>query len=147
MKTLYESILDDEDVLINKAEKYSDFVTVYNLLKNNKSQKAADFLNKNFKVAQRGEWIKDTPLNKGKNIVLFYNKGAGIGIMKISNCKEGLKFSFPEFFGHQKNLINEFEKYYNMTYDNYKNWSKNLVKELNLEKDSSTINNSWILKI
>ena len=49
MKSLYESILDDEEVLIEKTIKSSLWTYVYELLKDKKENEAIKILNDKFK--------------------------------------------------------------------------------------------------
>ena len=148
-KKLQESILDDEEVLMNKAVEYSYWVAVYKLLKGKKEAEAAKILNDKFKPCKYGEWRKDTSLKRGVQIVTFYKDGAGIGPMMVSNVadKKQLKFGFFQFIGKADSLKKEFYNFYGVKYDDFiNNFRVNLIKELDLKKVPSVLD-EWIMEL
>ena len=145
-KKLQESILDDEEVLINKAIEDSYWADIYKLLKGKKEVEAAKILNEKFKPCKYGEWRKDTGPYRGEQVILFYKDGAGSGPMRISNVvdKEQLKFSFCDLA--DKITRNDFYKFYGVKYEDFRNnFRENLIKELGLKKASS-IRDNWIME-
>ena len=149
MKTLYESILDDEDVLVGRAIEDTYWTGIYKLLKGKKEVEAAKILNDKLKPCKYGEWRKDTSLNRGVQIVTFYKGGIGIGPMSISNVadKKQLKFSFFNFIGKADSLKKEFYNAYGVKYDDFiNNFRVNLIKELDLKKVPSVLD-EWIMEL
>jgi hypothetical protein len=145
-KKLQESILDDEEVLINKAIEDSYWAKVYELLKSKKEVEAAKILNDKLKPCKYGEWRKDTALFRGEQVVIFYKDGAGCGPMRISNVvgKEQLKFGFCDLAGNIAR--NDFYEFYGIKYDDFRNkFRENLIKELGLKKASS-VSDNWIME-
>lgn len=58
MKTLYESILDDEDSLINNVDKLANWhETVIEYVKKGKYETCAEWLDDNIKLFKNGHWI------------------------------------------------------------------------------------------
>ena len=151
-KKLQESILDDEEVLMNKAIEYSYWTDIYKLLKGKKEAEAAKLLNDKFKPCKYGEWRKDDALNIGEYMVTFYKRGAACGPMRISTVagKEQLRFSFCEFAfaGEAVYLKNDFYKYYGVKYEDFRNiFRENLIKELDLRKKPDPLYDDWIMEL
>lgn len=147
-KKLQESILDDEEVLMNKAVEDSYWADIYKLLKGKKEAEAAKILNNKLKPGKYGEWRKDTSLNRGEQVVNFYKDGAACGPMRISNIADEnqLKINFLELVGEAVYLKNDFYKHYGVKYDDFRNkFRSNLIKELGLKKDDSR-KDSWIME-
>lgn len=148
-KKLQESILDDEEVLMNKAVENSYWTKVYELLKSKKEVEAAKILNEKFRPCKYGEWRKDTSLNRGEYIVIFYKDGAACSPMRISNVagKKQLKFGFSNFVGIADYTQKDFYKFYGVKYDDFRNiFKENLIKELDLKKESHFYE-SWIMEL
>lgn len=148
-KKLQESILDDEEVLMNKAIEHLYWAKVYELLKSKKEVEAAKILNDKFKPCKYGEWRKDTSLNRGEYMVIFYKDGAGCGPMRISNVagKKQLKFGFFEFIGRADSIKKEFYNFYGVKYEDFiNNFRVNLIKELDLKKVPSVLD-EWIMEL
>ena len=150
MKTLNdyikESILDDEEVLINKAIEDSYWADIYKLLKGKKEAEAAKILNEKFKPCKYGEWRKDIAIYRGEQVIKFYKDGAGCSPMRISNVagKEQLKFGFCDLAGNLAR--NDFYEFYGVKYEDFRNnFRENLIKELGLKKASS-IRDNWIME-
>lgn len=82
MKTLYESILDDEDVLVNKAIDYSKnpFVAIYNLFKNENDWKVASnkYHSKVDKIIKSSlsDWLPKVVIDNLK--IRYYDQSLGI---------------------------------------------------------------------
>lgn len=150
-KKLQESILDDEEVLMNKAVEYSYWTKVYELLKSKKEAEAAKILNEKLKPCKYGEWRKDTTLHRGEQVICFYKDGAGCGPMRISNVvgKEQLKFKFVffDFVGKTAYLEKDFYNFYGVKYNDFRNnFRENLIKELDLKKAPSVLD-EWIMEL
>lgn len=148
-KKLQESILDDEEVLMNKAIEHLYWTKVYELLKSKKEVEAAKILNDKFKPCKYGEWRKDTSLNRGEQVISFYKDGAGCGPMRISNVanKKQLKFSFADFVGKLDDLKKDFYNFYGVKYDDFRNnFRVNLIKELDLKQVSGPLD-EWIMEL
>lgn len=148
-KKLQESILDDEEILMNKAVEDSYWANIYKLLKGKKEAEAAKILNDKLKPCKYGEWRKNTALHRGEYMVTFYKDGAGCGLMRISNVigKEQLKFGFLELVGEAVYLKNDFYKHYGVKYEDFRNkFRTNLIKELGLKKDDSR-KDEWIMEL
>jgi hypothetical protein len=148
-KKLQESILDDEEVLINNAVEYSYWAAVYKLLKSKKETEAAKILNDKFRPCKYGEWKKDTDVNRGEYMVAFYGRDAGYSSMRISSVasKEQLRFDFQEIFSNSNSIKNDFYKCFGVKYDDFRNsFRVNLIKELDLKKDDSLCDD-WIMEL
>lgn len=148
-KKLQESILDDEEVLINKAIDHSYWTKVYELLKSKKEVEAAKILNEKFRPCKYGEWRKDTSLNRGEYMVIFYKDGAACSPMRISNVanKKQLKFGFSNFVGIADYTQKDFYKFYGVKYEDFRNiFKENLIKELDLKKESNFYE-SWVMEL
>jgi hypothetical protein len=150
MKTLNdyirESLLDDEEVLINKAIEDSYWADIYKLLKGKKEAEAAKILNDKLKPCKYGEWKKDIAIYRGEQVIKFYKNDAGSSPMRISNVagKEQLKFSFCDLYGDLAQ--NDFYEFYGVKYKDFRNkFRENLIKELGLKKASS-VSDNWIME-
>ena len=153
MKTLNdyirESILDDEEELINKAIEDSYWATIYKLLKSKKETEAAKILNNKFKPCKYGGWRKDTDVYRSEHMVTFYSGGIGSGPIRISSVtgKKQLRFVFQEFFSKSNSIKIDFYKYYGIKYDDFRNnFRVNLIKQLDLKKDDS-LGDEWIMEL
>ena len=150
-KKLQESILDDEEVLMNNAIENSYWAKVYELLKSKKEVEAAKILNEKFRPCKYGKWRKDISLNRGEQVISFYKDGAGCGPMKISNVagKEQLKFKFVffDFVGETAYLEKDFYNFYGVKYNDFRNnFRENLIKELDLKKVPSVFD-EWEMEL
>ena len=84
MKTLYESILDDEDILVSKSIKDSQnpFILLYKLFEGENNWKDASF--KHYTKAEKivkdclGNWLPKVVLENLK--IRFYDDGLGITV-------------------------------------------------------------------
>lgn len=153
MKTLYESILDDEEELIEKSIKVSFWTSIYELLKDKKENEAIKILNNKFKPLKSGQWFKWGSINGVENVLIFHNQYAACHAMLISNVrdKRQLKFRFYEAIFHNDARINfikkDFYKSYKISYDDFKNKIEpNLIKELDLKKVDSILD-EWIMEL
>ena len=157
MKTLNEyikeSILDDEEKLIERSIKDSLWTPVYELLRDKKEKEAIKILNNKFKPLKSGEWLKWGSINGVENILTFHKQGAACNAMKICNVrdKRQLKFSFYNIITREEDKIDaikkDFYKSYKISYDDYKNKFKpNLIKELDLKKADSFFD-EWVMEL
>lgn len=153
MKTLYESILDDEEELIKKSIKNSFWVLIYELLKDKKENEAIKFLNSKFKPFKSGEWFKWGSVNGVENILTFQKQGATCNTMLISNVrdKRQLKFRFYNLITYDDvradNIKKDFYKSYKISYDDFENKFKpNLIKELDLKRTDKLFD-EWIMEL
>ena len=141
MRTLYESILDDEDVLIQKAKEFNWFKILESLLDNDSTEKEIlNFLNSKtvvdnikpmFKNFKDMEWIyyKTSFSRRVKlhNINETENYGGSTNIMTLS---VNLKTPGQRFRAHIANPESYFPKTSrdNMNLDKFKKWKKQLNK-------------------
>lgn len=153
MKHLYESILDDEEELIERSIKDSLWSPIYELLRDKKENEAIKILNSKFKPFKSGEWLKYGSVNGVENILTFHKQGAMCNVMLISNVrdKRQLKFSFYKLISHDDvrtdTIKKDFYKSYKISYDDFKNKFKpNLIKELDLKKADSFFD-EWIMEL
>lgn len=153
MKSLYESILDDEEKLIERSIKDSLWAPIYELLKDKKENEAIKILNNKFKPFKSGEWLKYGSVNGVENILTFHKQGAVCNAMLISNVrdKRQLKFSFYKLISHDDirtdSIKKDFYKSYKISYDDFKNKFKpNLIKELDL-KQVDALFDEWIMEL
>ena len=139
MRTLYESILDDEDVLIQKVKEFNWFKILEHLLINGSTEKEIlDFLNSKtvvdnikpmFKNFKDMEWqYYETYWSRGvklHNINETENYGGSTNIMTLSvGLTQDRKFRV-----HIANPESYFPKTSrgNMKLDKFKKWKKNLI--------------------
>ena len=153
MKSLYESILDDEEKLIERSIKDSLWTPIYELLKDKKENEAIKILNDNFKPFKSGEWHKWGSINGVGNVVTFHKQGAMCNAMFIRNVtnKRQLNFRFYNIITHDDvvadNIKKDFYKSYKISYDDFKNKFKpNLIKELDLKKADSFFD-EWVMEL
>jgi len=154
MKSLYKSILDDEEELIERSIKDSLWTYVYELLKDNKENEAIKILNDNFKPFKSGEWLKWGSINGVENVVTFHRRqGAMCNAILIRNArdKRQLKFRFYNIIAHDEDKIDaikkDFYKSYKISYSDFKNkFEPNLIKELDLKKADSFFD-EWIMEL
>lgn len=157
MKTLNEfikeSLLDDEEKLIERSIKTSLWIPIYELLKDKKEAEAIKILNNKFKPFKSGEWLKWGSINGVENVIIFHKQGATCSPVKISNVagRNQLKF---EFYHINSNvniktdaIKNDFYKSYKISYDDFKNKFKpNLIKELDLKQVDKSFD-EWIMEL
>jgi hypothetical protein len=157
MKTLNEyikeSLLDDEEELIERSIKDSLWTPVYELLKDKKENEAIKILNNKFKPLKSGEWLKWGSINGVENILTFHKQGAVCNAMKIRNVrnKRQLRFSFYKLISHDSVKTDatkkDFYKSYKISYDDFENKFKpNLINELDLKKADSFFD-EWIMEL
>jgi hypothetical protein len=139
MKSLYESILDDEGILIQKVKEFNWFKILENILNNGSTEKEIlNFLNSKtvvdnikpmFKNFKDMEWIYyETYWSKGvelHNINETENFGGSTNIMTLS---VNLKTPGRSFRAHIANPESYFPKTSrdNMKLDKFKKWKKQL---------------------
>ena len=139
MRTLYESILDDEDVLIQKVKEFNWFKILEHLLINGSTEKEIlDFLNSKtvvdnikpmFKNFKDMEWqYYETYWSRGvklHNINETENYGGSTNIMTLS---VNVKTPRQKFRAHIANPESYFPKTSrdNMKLDKFKKWKKQL---------------------
>ena len=148
-----ESILDDEEELIERSIKDSLWTPVYELLKDKKEKEAIKILNNKFKPLKSGEWLKWGSINGVENILTFHKQGAMCSAILIRNVrdKRQLKFSFYNIIAYEEAKIDaikkDFYKSYKISYDDFKNKFKpNLIKELDLKKTDSFFD-EWVMEL
>ena len=153
MKSLYESLLDDEEELIGRSIKDSLWALVYELLRDKKEKEAIKILNNNFKPLKSGEWLRWGSINGVENVLIFHKQGAVCNAMKICNVrdKRQLRFSFYKLISHDSvktdAIKKDFYKSYKISYDDYINKFKpNLIKELDL-KQVDKFFDEWIMEL
>lgn len=157
MKTLNdyikESILDDEEELIERSIKDSLWTYVYELLRDKKENDAIKILNSKFKPFKSGGWFKWGSINGVGNVVTFHQQGAMCNAMFIRNVhnKRQLNFRFYNINTHDEvkteDIKKDFYKSYKISYDDFKNKFKpNLIKELDLKKADSFFD-EWIMEL
>lgn len=157
MKTLNEyikeSILDDEEELIERSIKTSLQVSVYELLKDKKETEVIKILNDTFKPFKSGKWFKWDTINSVENVLIFHKQSAICDAMVIRNIrnKRQLNFRFYNIIARDEDSIdiikNDFYNSYKISYDDYKNKFKpNLIKELNLKKADSFFD-EWVMEL
>lgn len=157
MKTLNEyikeSILDDEEELIERSIKASLWIHIYELLKDKKENEAIKILNNNFKPFKSGEWLKWGSINGVENVLTFHKQGGMFNAMLIRNVhnKRQLNFRFYNIIEYDEVKIDtikkDFYKSYKISYSDYKNKFKpNLIKELDLKKADSFFD-EWIMEL
>jgi hypothetical protein len=153
MKSLYESILDDEEELIEKTTKTSLWIYIYELLKDKKENEAIKILNDTFKPFKSGQWLKWGSINGVERVLNFHKQGAMHHAISIRNVrdKRQLMFRFynPIFHDSVKADVikKDFYNSYKITYDDFKNKFKpNLIKELDL-KQTDQLFDEWIMEL
>ena len=153
MKSLYESILDDEDELIERSIKDSLWTSVYELLKDEKENEAVKILNSNFKPFKSGEWLKWGSINGVERVLSFHKQGAMCNAILIRNVrnKRQLNFRFYNIIAYEEAKIDaikkDFYKSYKISYNDFKNKFKpNLIKELDLKKADSFYD-EWVMEL
>lgn len=153
MKSLYESLLDDEEKLIERSIKDSLWTPVYELLKDKKEKEAIKILNNKFKPLKSGEWLKWGSMNGVENVLSFHQQGAMCNSILLRNVhnKRQLMFRFYNIISHDKvktdSIKKDFYKSYKISYDDFENKFKpNLIKELDLKKADSFFD-EWIMEL
>jgi hypothetical protein len=118
MKTLYESILDDEEELIEKTIKISLWAYIYELLKDKKENKAIKILNDTFKPFKSGTWFKWGTINGDEHILIFREQDSICDAMVIRNVrnKRQLNFRFYNILARDEDSIDTIKKNFYKSY-------------------------------
>jgi hypothetical protein len=146
MKTLYESILDDEGILIDKIKnKYDNtWSVVHSLLKNKELDSCIKYLNDNLKLAKNGSWQKTSSLWKDSNEVIFQSKDARFSFIRVFTFYKTLYISFPKPTNNiKKKFIEDLRNNYNISENDYKKFKMHIIKELDLVKDNTFAGDHW----
>lgn len=146
MKTLYESILDDEDILINKIESEYDNIwgVIYSLLKHKELDRCVKYLNDNLKLTKNGFWQKTSPIWKDSSEVIFRSKDAHFSFIRVFAFYKTLYISFPKPTNNtKKKFIEDLRNNYNMSENDYKKFKRHIIKELDLVKDNTFTGDHW----
>lgn len=146
MKTLYESILDDEDILINKIESEYDNIwsVIYSLLKHKELDRCVKYLNDNLKLVENGSWQKTSPIWKDSSEVIFRSKDASFSFIRVFTLYKTLYISFPKLTNNiKKKFIEDLRNNYNISENDYKKFKRNIIKELDLVKDNTFTGDHW----
>jgi hypothetical protein len=148
MKSLYESILDDEDIIINNIKKdFNDlWYTAYSLLLSGSEESCAEALNKiGFKPISKGLWDKTLATIRGGREITFSLNHWTSRIVSIMVYNRRMYINFPKPAGKfKKSFENELYEYYKITPDEYKKFKKQLIKELDLEREISFSGDWWV---
>ena len=147
MKTLYESILDDEDILINKIESEYDntWGVIYSLLKHKELDRCIKYLNDNLKLAENGFWQKTSSPWKDSSEVIFQSKDARFCLIRVFMFYKTLYISFPKPMMNKvkKKFIEDLRNNYNISENDYKKFKRHIIKELDLVKDNTFAGDHW----
>lgn len=145
MKTLYESILDDEDVLIDKAKEESNnhWNFIYNLLKYKEDDRCVKRLNDiGFKLAKNGEWVKRKPTWQDSCEITFEVPEADYTYLRVYTVFKTLFVSFPKPSNH-KRFIDNLKNYYGTNERDYKKFKEYIIKELDLIPAKEMAGDQW----
>lgn len=162
MKSLYESILDDENILINDVTKDLNWENVvYNILirnTNSGNQNAMrdfcmEFLNNNvnFVKNKHAKWYKEQPIYKGFTKITYGIDGYnGIDLMSFE-AHGGLKQLYVRFLPIEKpsskkigqKYIENLRSEFNMSKQDYLNFKQDIIEKFKLERARDFSGECW----
>jgi hypothetical protein len=153
MKSLYESILDDEDVLIDDVKKSTNWENVvYNILVRNASSSNRDamqkvcinWLNEHVKISNNpnAQWYKDSPIWQGHTHTTYGIPGFnGISLMSF-DADPGhneLYVYFPDIRRmrpkYKETYIKGLREEFNMTEKDHINFKQDIIDKFKLMRD------------
>ena len=148
MKSLYKSILDDEDVIVNKAkeENSNRWNFIYNLLKYKEVDRCVKSLNDTgFKLAKNGEWVKLKPTWQDSCEIAFEVPEANYTYLRVYTVFNTLFVSFPKP-RTKKGFIDNLRNYYGTNERDYKKFKEYIIRELDLIPAKNMAGDQWMSK-
>lgn len=153
MKSLYESILDDEDELIQQAKDSTKWENiVYNILVRNASSSnmgamqdiCIEWLNEHVKISNnpKAQWYKDSPIWHGHTHTTYGTMGYnGINLMSFDADPghNDLYVYFPDIKRmrpkYKETYIKSLREEFNMTEKDYINFKQDIINKFKLKID------------
>jgi hypothetical protein len=145
MKSLYESILDDEEVIIDKAKEENNnrWNFIYSLLKYKEADRCVKRLNDtDFKLAKNGRWIKLKPIWRDSCEIAFEAPGANYTYLRVYTVFKTLFVSFPKP-RTKKGFIEDLRDHYDTNESDYKKFKEFIIKELDLIPAKEMAGDQW----
>lgn len=162
MKSLYESILDDEDILIDDVKKTTNWENVvYNILirntnannRNAMQDVCIEYLNNNANISgnKNAKWYKEQPIYKGFTKITYgigdYN---GIDLMSFE-AHAGWKQLYVRFLPVEKpaskkaglHYIEKLQSEFNMNKQDYLVFKQDMIKKFKLERAKEFSGECW----
>ena len=147
MKTLYESILDDEGEVIGRIVEMVQWPkTIKKFLKNNKYSECSKWLNNN-EVYIAGDQKYCTWEDSGIGVYYWYE--GTLPLLYIGEYQENIfKIEFMDDYDRDDYTIQDRLNLYNLTQDEYNSIKDNIIKLLNAKKIKTNNKNfTWIFKL
>ena len=153
MKTLYESILDDEDILIKQTKDSTKWWNiVYNILVRNSSnsnrvamqEACIEWLNEHVKFSNnpKAQWHKDLPIWHGHTHTTYGTMGYnGVSLMSFGADPghKDLYVYFPDIRRmrpkYKEEFIQGIREEFNMTEKDYINFKQDIIDKFKLKLD------------
>jgi hypothetical protein len=162
MKSLYESILDDENILINDVKKDLNWENiVYNILIRNTNSNnqntmrdvCMEYLNANvnFVKNKNAKWYKEQPIYKGFTKITYGIDGYnGIDLMSFE-AHGGWKQLYVRFLPIEKptskkvglKYEEKLRSEFNMSKQDYLNFKQDMIKTFKLERAKEFSGECW----
>ena len=162
MKSLYESILDDENVLMNGVKKDLNWENVvYNILIRNTNENnrnamqdvCIEYLNNNVNISgnKNAKWYKEQPIYKGFTKTTYgINDYNGIDLISFE-AHAGWRQLYVRFLPVEKPInkkvglkyIEKLQSEFNMNKQDYLNFKQDMIEKFKLERARDFSGECW----